>query len=264
MTAIIRYGKRWSRKYRKGAASVEFVTILPLSILLFFVLWQLVLLGAAVMDTHAAVRDAVKIASTTGDEELAETEGMASFGEAKSYILDTLTVVIENGEAKVEAETSIPILFMTTSPFTYSTSAEAPVLNVLPNVNGEVLAGGRLLSPVNLPPGCDINCYSGHTGQDFPGPEGTPVVAAEAGRVSKVQHLGNRSYGSYIVIDHGGGLQTLYAHMYEYQVQVRTGDIVERGQVIGAVGNNGNSSGPHLHFEVLIGGRPVDPIPFLR
>ncbi|OYD06316.1 M23 family metallopeptidase [Paludifilum halophilum] len=108
------------------------------------------------------------------------------------------------------------------------------------------------------------NCYSGHTGQDFPDPVGTPVYAAEDGTVTTVRNLGDRSYGTYIVINHGNGMQTLYAHMYPDQPLVRPGDRVQKGQPIGAVGNHGNSSGPHLHFEVKVGGRPVDPLPLLK
>ncbi|EGK09953.1 M23/M37 family peptidase [Desmospora sp. 8437] len=263
---------RWSALHRKGAASVEFVTILPLALLLAMAVWQLALVGAAIMDTHSAVRDAVKIASMTGDSKFAEKEGKKSFGDSSAYDLKSLKVKIKGEDVTASAETKIPVLFMKNTPFSYTSSSEAPVLAPPPDdqfaafggLGGGPLptGGGSLANPVAVAPGCGITCYSGHTGQDFPGAVGTPIVAAEAGTVT-VRHLGNRSYGTYIIIDHGGGMQTLYAHMFPHQPLVKTGDRVKRGQPIGAIGNNGNSSGPHLHFEVKIGGRPVDPIPFL-
>ena len=103
-----------------------------------------------------------------------------------------------------------------------------------------------------------------HKGQDFPAKIGTPILAAEDGKVTRVEHLGDKSYGSFVVIDHGGGITTLYAHMYEHQVKVKEGQKVKRGQQIGEIGNNGRSTGPHLHFEVRVKNHPVDPRPYLK
>lgn len=108
--------------------------------------------------------------------------------------------------------------------------------------------------------------YSGHTGVDFACPSGTPIMAAKSGRVviSTALRYGNgnyRSYGEYIVISHGDGTMTLYAHMSSRAVSV--GTEVGQGQVIGYVGSTGNSTGPHLHFEVRVGGRCVNPTPYL-
>ena len=104
-----------------------------------------------------------------------------------------------------------------------------------------------------------------HTGQDFPGKIGTPILAAEDGKVVKAQNCKpGCGYGFYIVIDHGGGVETLYAHMWEHQSKVKKGQRVKRGQQIGEIGNNGRSSGPHLHFEVRVDGHPVDPRPYLK
>ena len=64
-----------------------------------------------------------------------------------------------------------------------------------------------------------------------------------------------------MVIDHGGSLATLYAH--QSRLAVATGDVVQRGETIGAVGSTGFSTGPHLHFEVRVGGTPVDPLSYL-
>ena len=108
--------------------------------------------------------------------------------------------------------------------------------------------------------------YSGHTGVDFACASGTPIMAAKSGKVviSTALRYGNgnyRSYGEYIVISHGDGTMTLYGHMSSRAVSV--GTEVGQGQVIGYVGSTGNSTGPHLHFEVRIGGRCVNPTQYL-
>jgi hypothetical protein len=83
--------------------------------------------------------------------------------------------------------------------------------------------------------------------------EGQLVVASAPGRVSRVQHLGNRSYGSFVVVDHGGGEATWYAHLQT--TLVRAGAMVDQGMVLGRVGRSGNVTGPHLHFERRFGNR---------
>ncbi len=99
-----------------------------------------------------------------------------------------------------------------------------------------------------------------HPGLDFRGPIGAPIYAAAPGRVSFV---GQRSgYGNCVEIDHGNGLQTRYAHMSGFRTQV--GRQVRSGEVIGLIGSTGRSTGPHLHFEVRIADRPVNPRPFLE
>lgn len=99
-----------------------------------------------------------------------------------------------------------------------------------------------------------------HAGLDFKGAIGAPIHAAAKGLVSFV---GQRSgYGNVVEISHGNGLLTRYAHMSKFAAKV--GQKVTAGDVIGAIGNTGRSTGPHLHFEVRINGRPVNPRPFLE
>ncbi|WP_241154358.1 peptidoglycan DD-metalloendopeptidase family protein [Staphylospora marina] len=81
---------------------------------------------------------------------------------------------------------------------------------------------------------------------------GDPVVASAAGKVITVRDLGNTSYGKYVVIDHGGGWTTWYAHLQSFSVSV--GQSVKKGQKIGAVGSSGGSTGPHLHYEQRLNG----------
>jgi murein DD-endopeptidase MepM/ murein hydrolase activator NlpD len=99
-----------------------------------------------------------------------------------------------------------------------------------------------------------------HTGLDFQAEPGTTIVAA-AGGVVVTQEL-HPAYGNMIEIDHGNNLVTRYAHTS--RVFVKQGDVVKRGQKIAAVGTTGRSTGPHLHFEVLVQGVPQDPYKFLN
>ena len=98
-----------------------------------------------------------------------------------------------------------------------------------------------------------------HTGIDLSTDKGQPVVATAAGRIESAGW--NGAYGNMIVIDHGFGLKTRYAHLSGFAV--RLGEKVERDAVIGFVGATGRATGPHLHYEVLVNGQLVDPIQFL-
>ncbi len=98
-----------------------------------------------------------------------------------------------------------------------------------------------------------------HDGVDIQGVHGAAVVAARAGRVV---HAGwYYAYGLTVIVDHGGGIQTLYGHLSA--LLVRAGEAVRAGQPVGRVGCTGRCSGSHLHFEVRVGGRAVDPLPYL-
>lgn len=99
-----------------------------------------------------------------------------------------------------------------------------------------------------------------HTGLDFPATPGTPISAA-AGGVVVTQEF-QSEYGNIIEIDHGNDLISRYAHVSK--VHVKKGDLIKRGQKIAEVGNTGRSTGPHLHFEVLVQGVPQDPQKFLN
>jgi len=121
-----------------------------------------------------------------------------------------------------------------------------------------------LSGPITSPYGMRLNPFGGgnteyHPGIDIGVDVGTTVAAAAAGKVIIVGWVSG--YGNYIAIDHGGGISTGYGHLSQFFVSV--GQEVQRGQAIGASGNTGRSTGPHLIFEVRRNGTPVDPNPYL-
>jgi murein DD-endopeptidase MepM/ murein hydrolase activator NlpD len=95
---------------------------------------------------------------------------------------------------------------------------------------------------------------------DIAAPYGKPITAADKGEVIFSGWWGG--YGKALVIDHGRGYTTVYGHMS--RIYMQAGQTVDKGQVIGLVGSTGFSTGPHLHFEVRVNGRPVDPSQFLN
>jgi murein DD-endopeptidase MepM/ murein hydrolase activator NlpD len=121
---------------------------------------------------------------------------------------------------------------------------------------------GQLIWPVNGPiTGVFGEARPGHmhAGLDIAAPEGTPIRAADSGRVALAAYTGG--YGNYTCIQHTASMSTCYAHQSRYGTS--TGAGVRQGQVIGYVGNTGHSFGAHLHFEVRIGGSPVNPMGYL-
>ncbi|MEX2449117.1 MAG: peptidoglycan DD-metalloendopeptidase family protein [Solirubrobacterales bacterium] len=122
---------------------------------------------------------------------------------------------------------------------------------------------GQLIWPVDGPvvSGFGPRWGSMHEGIDIAAPAGTPIRAADAGSVVLVQsESGSGGYGNFTCLDHGGGLQTCYAHQSSFAV---TSGSVSQGDVIGYVGCTGHCYGDHLHFEVRIGGAPTDPLGYL-
>lgn len=98
-----------------------------------------------------------------------------------------------------------------------------------------------------------------HTGMDFTAPTGTEIFATGDGEVVEVESS-NNGYGKHVIIRHGFGYETLYAHMS--RILVRKGQKVKRGEIIGLIGNTGTSVGPHLHYEVIQNGTKVNPAYF--
>ncbi len=120
------------------------------------------------------------------------------------------------------------------------------------------LAVGRITSPFGMRDHHPIRSDSGpvhHDGYDLAAPSGSPFYAARSGRV--VSAGGRGGYGLTVELDHGGGLSTRYAHAS--RLTVREGQAVQGGEVLGFVGSTGLSTGPHLHYEVRMGGKAIDP-----
>ncbi len=120
-------------------------------------------------------------------------------------------------------------------------------------------ARGRITSGFGLRRHPIFGTREMHTGIDIGAPSGTPVFAARAGRVT---YAGSESgYGKLIVIDHGDGVTTRYSHLSI--IDVRIGQVVLHGEMVGRVGNTGYSTGPHLLFEIRVNGKPLDPLKYL-
>jgi murein DD-endopeptidase MepM/ murein hydrolase activator NlpD len=98
-----------------------------------------------------------------------------------------------------------------------------------------------------------------HAGIDIAAPTGSPILAAAPGRTIYSGWMSG--YGNVVIVDHGGGVSTLYAHQSRRRTVV--GDTLGRGEILGEVGSTGNSTGPHVHFEIRLSGVATDPIPYL-
>nr|WP_239522558.1 M23 family metallopeptidase [Geodermatophilus sabuli] len=135
-----------------------------------------------------------------------------------------------------------PVLRAVTGDWT--TPTEGPLTSGFGNRNSPTGGGVRLHAGLDLAPGCDA-----------------PIVAASAGVV--VRAGASSGYGNLVVVDHGGGVLTRYAHMEDEDLLAVVGQQVVAGQQIARVGTKGDSTGCHLHFEVYLDGAPTDPLTFL-
>ncbi|MBA4493657.1 M23 family metallopeptidase [Paenactinomyces guangxiensis] len=149
----------------------------------------------------------------------------------------------------------------------YAESFARPVITVSGSATatGQFLwpvSGGRISSSYGLRFHPIEKEYQEHDGIDIAKERGAPILASDGGVVTESRR--SSGYGWKIVIDHGNGYQTLYAHMEEKDVKVRAGQQVKKGQVIALVGSNGWSTGPHLHFEVHQNGRLINPLTVLK
>lgn len=179
-----------------------------------------------------------------------DADEIASYnGIVKSEGLSKGSVVIIPGGELAQATSAKKVV--TTKPSTATkstirTGGSMGSVNATGNTS-DATVSGSFINP--LPSGRLTQGIHGWNGIDIAAPEGTPIRASAAGTVI-VSRVGgwNGGYGNYVVIDHGNGVQTLYAHMSTDSVSI--GDTVSSGQTIGTVGNTGQSTGYHLHFEV--------------
>ncbi|ANU06888.1 M23 family metallopeptidase [Paraurantiacibacter namhicola] len=124
---------------------------------------------------------------------------------------------------------------------------------------GMPVEGVRLSSGYGMRNHPVLRKRANHKGVDLAGARGTPVYATADGTVEMAQWFS--SYGKYVQIDHGGDVETRYAHLSRYTVN--PGDRVQKGELIGYIGSTGRSTGPHLHYEIRIAGVAVDPTPYM-
>jgi murein DD-endopeptidase MepM/ murein hydrolase activator NlpD len=177
-----------------------------------------------------------------------------SLSNAKGARQETLAEVEEQRRAylhEVEALLQVSAQLASRIQASQSSTSSAPVIP----------SGGGLMWPVSGPVTSGFGWRWGrmHEGIDIAVPTGTPVHASQSGRVIVAGWMGG--YGNLVVIDHGGGLSTAYGH--NSSIAVGSGQSVSQGQVIAYSGSTGNSTGPHVHYEVRVNGAPVDPLGYL-
>jgi len=165
--------------------------------------------------------------------------------------------------ADVLAAAAMPVVPLPAAGTVTATAAAAePVLAALAPLAYPLAQAAEQIDPWGWRYSQARGAWRMHTGVDFAAASGTPVLAALAGQVVLAEALG--AYGLTVVVDHGGGVQTLYAHLQ--QIQTSLGAQLEQGEVLGLLGSTGRSSGPHLHFELRSRGTRSlahDPTPYL-
>jgi murein DD-endopeptidase MepM/ murein hydrolase activator NlpD len=207
----------------------------------------------------------------------ADTEALLSDLEAQYSDLEQYRAEVENRRREVAAELEIARVLLTRanrdiqefegeiSALEHESDQIAAELAARQSSGGESpgVIGWPVNAQVGSPFGYRVHPIFGtrklHTGVDLSAGAGAPITAAESGTVILAQTYGG--YGRAVVVDHGGGLSTLYAHLSS--LLVSEGGSVERGEIIGYVGCTGYCTGPHLHFETRERGTPVDPMKYL-
>ena len=245
-----------------------------------------------IMEALKAAMDDAELKSVYAKQ---ESEDMQAVADAKQAELDELEALIGTTSAALEEKQDQLSDWQQKEDDLEATSndLDAEIANLQKELvkkqAAAAVATGKVSTPSKAPPQGsmtwpypgDYTIYSGfgmrmhpiyhvkkmHTGVDLGGSYGSPIVAAADGIVIKAsapvagQNTGGSDYGNYIVIDHGGGVSTLYGHCKDLYVSV--GDTVTAGQKIAACGSTGTSTGAHLHFEVRVDGTRVDPAGYI-
>lgn len=226
----------------------------------------------SVAPTEEPVPDSEPSSAPTAEPTAAPTEEPAPETEPEPSSVPTAAPTVtptEKPAPEVEAE---PSSAPTAAPTTVPTATPEAVPVEDPYVPGftviESEIGGAHAWPVPDNFTVTQGCGDQHAALDIAADTGTPVVATDDGTVTVTQTWNgivtkgdSNSYGNMVQVTHADGTVTLYAHLSE--INVRQGDTVVRGQQIGRVGSTGNSSGPHLHFEVRSNGSKVDPMVYI-
>lgn len=181
-------------------------------------------------------------------------EEIAHFNEIENGKIKVgMKIIIPDGEPIAPAPKKEVVKASTTTKSTTTTKATTTAKVEIKSTNEAAPVSTSLAHP--MPGSILTQGVHGYNSVDFGAPVGTPVYAANAGTVIVAKPTGyNGGYGSYVVIEHSNGTQTLYAHLSK--VSVAEGDTVTKGERIGSSGNTGRSTGPHLHFEVRGGLNP--------
>lgn len=234
----------------------------------YYVISEIADSDTELLNDMAEKKDQISLAKQKLDNEKTELAQMIETQSRTTKILQNTKVIRENYIAKLSEEEK-------------AKQAQIDEYNqALAQINSQILQlaqegidtqyiGGELAWPtpgytrINSPYGMRVHPITGvyklHTGVDIGAPMGANFVAANDGIVVKSEL--NVAYGKMVLIDHGGGISTLYAHGSEFLVQV--GDTVTRGQAVLKVGSTGYSTGAHAHFEVRKNGSPVNPMPYI-
>lgn len=219
----------------------------------------------------AGISAARALAAVTGS-----VVGFQTMPVTASAVVACLVVTVSTPGVAVAAPVAVPARPVSVQHYVARTGADVPVarddfavrddfsrdprsgrpLPAVRPVDGAVPTAGGFGS--RHVAGCEA-CSTDHHGLDFAAPFGQPVLAAVPGTVVAAGPLGG--YGNQVLLAHPDGSRTRYGHMSRLDVQV--GQRVDAGEQIGTVGNTGVSTGPHLHFEVILGATPVDPAPWL-
>jgi murein DD-endopeptidase MepM/ murein hydrolase activator NlpD len=179
---------------------------------------------------------------------------VASVAVAGLWVGETSNYAALTASQLAASQRVVVSLMDSVSQLTELAEARLPPRHMVVPVSGEITSG---FSATRLHP--ILSVFRAHRGVDMAAPAGTPIVAAAAGRVISVgRHLG---YGLTVEVEHGGEVVTRYAHCQKAIVNV--GDFVRAGHTIALVGSSGLATGPHLHFEVLLRGKSIDPISFI-
>jgi murein DD-endopeptidase MepM/ murein hydrolase activator NlpD len=220
---------------------------------------------------QVTARRAAEAAQRAAEERRAETEARLGDLEASLTAQATLTAALDLRQAEVlleiellaaaEAQLSAAIGEGMAQVAASGAGAAAPS-TVASAAGAGSVTGGGCVWPSKGTVTSEYGSRWGrlHAGIDIAAPTGTPIWAAKAGTVVVAGSQGG--YGNTVVVDHGGGMTTLYGH--QSRIAARTGQQVSQGQLIGYVGNTGNSTGPHLHFETRYGGSARNPRGCLR
>ncbi len=206
-------------------------------------------------EVYRAIFEATPIPDSARAHELANRLEIAKIEKLGSRELVTsITNTIDNILARIKAQQTsyqeVAQLIKDKEKLLANTPAIQPVSNK--NLNRIASGFGYRIDPI-------YKTTKLHAGLDFTAPQGTPIYATANGRVETAGNTGD-GYGRHVIINHGYGYKTLYAHMV--RVKARAGQSVKRGEIIGWVGSTGKSTGPHCHYEVIKNGRPIDPIYF--